>query len=79
MRQVYECGDVFKLEDSNEYYIIGRTDTGFKLFSLFDGTRYEYEGINEEGITNFINDEDFIYIGSAENVVKIIEDKINKK
>ena len=79
MRQVYECGDVFKLEDSNEYYIIGRTDKGFKLISLLDGTGYECEHTDEDCITNFINDEDFVYIGMAKDVVKIIEDKINKK
>lgn len=72
MRQVYEVGDVFAYEPTKENYMIVATDRNliYKLINLADGCGFE-EGMDEDSLTEFINEEDFKYIGRGKDIIKI--------
>lgn len=77
MKILYECGDVFKAENINEYYIIAcMYQNNFTLISLSDGCNFDsdIQG-DEEYITECIQNEDLTYVGKAEDVIEI---KCNK-
>lgn len=76
MRQVYEIGDVFTHEQTGENYMIVATDKNaiYKLINLADGCGYE-EGMDEEALTEFINEEDLKYIGVGKDIIKIDTNK----